>query len=1127
MSEIPKIERMIQLQKGFLCLIVFIMLSFSVWGQLNSGNISQLTEKDGLSSNTVNAMLVDNQGYLWVSTYNGLARYNGYEFEKFYSNPNDSNAVQGMIAYSLMQDRNGNVWVGTNPGFIEVYDPVKRAFSAYDYTRLADSLVSSLPLYGYNVTSICEDPNGNIYFGINCNETLHSALLYRDAKSGKIDIFQTPDSLQIQNVFRMRKDLNGNIWIISLSGVFKIDPSGNVSVENNRFLNLRLPANDFVTDFIFTDLENVWLSTGFGRLVKLNLSSGGFKLFDSPFVPSDPAYVGGTVLTKDLQNRIWIGTQSGIAQFDTEDEEFKIFDTGTKNELGKEFITCFASDSSGNLFMGTANSGILRYEKKPVFTSYIGSSSDKSAILPGWANILYETSDGKIWIHSDGGFSVLNPQTGKVESRLDYSVSNLFLYVPSSWESSPGEIIFSYGIGILYKYLVASRTIEKISLPGLPDTIPVTKHLRDSRGNEWLTTRNGLFLKSSDSDQFIRYDMNMIKDGSAGSNDITDLFESSKHGLWIASNFGLFLYHYDTDQIERHGYDKNKGDVLISQDINSVYEDSMGNVWVGQWQGGLAKYIPETGEIKAYTLDDGLPSMGIQSVTSDNNGMIWLSTFNGLSRFDPKTEQFNNFSIDDGIQGSLFADGSYLKTSSGQLIFGGANGITIFNPEDFEVKYEPPKVFLTDLKLFNKTILPEANGILEKPISETQAITLNYNQNNLTIEYVGIHYSNPLKNRFSYIMENYDEQWREVGTLREAFYPALPSGTYTFKVKASNNQGVWSDIASLNITIKPPWYATVWAYIIYGLLLIPVAFLIHKYMRNRAIRQERERAQKKELEQAREIEKAYNELKSTQAQLIQSEKMASLGELTAGIAHEIQNPLNFVNNFSELSSELIDEMNEELDSNDIDEAKAISSDIKQNLDKINHHGKRAESIVKGMLLHSRGSSGKKETTDINALCDEYLRLSYHGFRAKDQSFNADFRLETDDTLPKIKVVPQEIGRVLLNLLNNAFQACAEYSRDAVNEKVKQNKNSYKPLVVVQTRTIGKYIEILVKDNGPGIPETVRDKIFQPFFTTKPSGQGTGLGLSLSYDIVNAHGGELKVETREGEGSTFSIRLPIS
>jgi len=265
------------------------------------------------------------------------------------------------------------------------------------------------------------------------------------------------------------------------------------------------------------------------------------------------------------------------------------------------------------------------------------------------------------------------------------------------------------------------------------------------------------------------------------------------------------------------------------------------------------------------------------------------------------------------------------------------------------------------------------------------------------------------------------------------------------------------------------------------------------------------------------LEITLSNLKSTQSQLIQSEKMASLGELTAGIAHEIQNPLNFVNNFSEVSNELIDEMKTEFKKGDTEEGFAIADDIKQNLEKILHHGKRADAIVKGMLQHSSSGSGKKEPTNINTLADEYLRLAYHGLRAKDKSFNASMNTDFDESIGGINIIPQDIGRVVLNLINNAFYA--------VDEKKKQNPSGYEPTVSVSTKKLNGKVEISVKDNGNGIPQKVLDKIFQPFFTTKPTGQGTGLGLSLSYDIVKAHGGELKVGTKEGEGSEFIIILP--
>jgi two-component system, NtrC family, sensor kinase len=306
---------------------------------------------------------------------------------------------------------------------------------------------------------------------------------------------------------------------------------------------------------------------------------------------------------------------------------------------------------------------------------------------------------------------------------------------------------------------------------------------------------------------------------------------------------------------------------------------------------------------------------------------------------------------------------------------------------------------------------------------------------------------------------------------------------------------------------------------VYGLIaglvtLGIIAFLLYRNNRQKQKANISLKAQKEK------VEHTLQELKLTQLQLIQSEKMASLGELTAGIAHEIQNPLNFVNNFSEVSKELIEEVKSERskEKSERDEIleEELLNDIAQNLEKINHHGKRADAIVKGMLQHSRTSTGQKEPTDINALCEEYLRLAYHGLKAKDHSFNASFHFEPDTTLPKLNVVPQDIGRVLLNLISNAFYA--------VNEKSKAGVSGYTPEVVVSTASDRDFVKIMVRDNGSGIPESIREKIFQPFFTTKPTGQGTGLGLSLSYDIIKAHKGKMELKSQGEAGTIFIIEL---
>ena len=367
------------------------------------------------------------------------------------------------------------------------------------------------------------------------------------------------------------------------------------------------------------------------------------------------------------------------------------------------------------------------------------------------------------------------------------------------------------------------------------------------------------------------------------------------------------------------------------------------------------------------------------------------------------------------------------------------------------------------------------------------------------------------------MLENYDNDWLTYGNGRRAIYFDVPPGSYLLRVKAFVPDGSVSE-KSLRIIISPPWWKTWWAYIIFGAFTIGVIWGFIVY-RSRKLLEENKQLEEKVTRRTEQLNLSLKELKSTQNLLIQSEKMASLGELTAGIAHEIQNPLNFVNNFSEINSELVAEMKNEIAKGNMEEINSLAGQIEDNERKILHHGKRADAIVKGMLQHSNTNSGIKEPTDLNKLVDEYLRLSYHGLRARDKTFNADLQTDYDKSIGKISIVSQDIGRVLLNLFNNAFYA--------VSEKSRQIPDVYKPIVRVNTRMMHDKVEIRVADNGNGIPPKILDKIFQPFFTTKPTGQGTGLGLSLSYDIIKAHGGELKVESKEGEGAEFVVLIPIA
>ena len=461
-------------------------------------------------------------------------------------------------------------------------------------------------------------------------------------------------------------------------------------------------------------------------------------------------------------------------------------------------------------------------------------------------------------------------------------------------------------------------------------------------------------------------------------------------------------------------------------------------------------------------------------------------------------------------------NGDNFKSVNGLLFFGDALGYYSFFPDDLKDNTQPLLNF-TSFKLNGNEVFPSGDGVLKEPLWKAKEIRLPYNQNSFSIEFIGINFQSPGEIKYLYMLEKYDEGWHKYGTERQAFYFSVPPGNYIFHVRAMNEDGGLSE-KQIRIIVLPPWWKTWWAY---TLLVIAFTSAVWGfiYYRSQKLRNENRLLEEKVERRTTQLNQSLEELKATQTQLIQSEKMASLGELTAGIAHEIQNPLNFVNNFSEVNVELIAEMKEEIARGDLDEVKALANNIEENEKKIIHHGRRADAIVKGMLQHSRTSTGQKEPTDLNSLADEYLRLSYHGLRAKDKKMNATMNSDFDPAVGKVHLISQDIGRVLLNLFNNAFYA--------VTEKKLQRPDGFEPTVWVSTRKQGNKVVIRIRDNGMGVPGKILDKIFQPFFTTKPAGSGTGLGLSLSYDIIKVHGGELKVETQEGEGAEFIITLPLS
>ena len=1117
--------------------LVFIILMTSIHAffipvsaQLHPNNLSLYNESEGIY---INDIITDRKGVVWIATQNGLVRYDGYDYKHYDVDLKDSKTMGSILANKLFEAKNGHIWIGCTD-LLSEYNPDTKTFKNYDIAKLTD-----IP-FGYPsiILTINEDLGGRIYFGvlntINYFEGTHT-IFYKDENKEQLQRFDALNQVEIKSVYQATADHLGNIWILAVNGFFRIDKNKKIHKENWPLVKFQTDKNN--TSIKSDSKGNIWITSN--NNVQSNLSvwnpiSGKTKSYslkqDTEKVP-----LILNEMEMDKKGNIWIGTNRGLGYFDINTEQFQILKEYQDQKMAKAYITCLHIDYFDNIWLGTISQGLFRYSNKAIFKSYINKKENKNSITNGWVSKIFENKEGKVWIVTERGLNELDSKNNSLIPHPYSIIMPGFEWYNAIGEFSAEEILINTNLGY-YLFNTNSAAYKKTILDLKLTKLYIYNIKTDTKGNQWYCTTNGVFLKRKNKKIVQHIEISKLPSSNTASNPVNNIYESSKFGMWLITDNGLFLYDYGSNKVERYGFDKKKGDVLKSQDINSLYIDKEGILWVGTWNGGLNRYNIKTGKIKYYSMKNGLPSMGIQGILPDEkNKALWLSTFEGMSRFSLKEEQFNNFSIDDGIQGRLFADGSYLKTSNGLMIFGGQNGITVLNPNDITNNSTPPKVFITDFKIGDYSLFRSNDSLVKNVPNNKKDFVLQYNQNNFSIDYIGIHYANSAKNKFAYKLENYDDTWREVGNIRTAYYYNLPSGDYTFKVKAANSNGVWNETgASIHFSITPPWWLTWWAYVIYGLLFIVLMFSIDRFQRKRLLEKQRVKAKEIELAQAKEIEKAYHKLKETQTQLIQSEKMASLGELTAGIAHEIQNPLNFVNNFSEVSNELIQEIQEEreksIEKRDETLVSEILDDIKQNLEKINHHGQRADAIVKGMLQHSRSSSGIKEPTDINKLADEYLRLAYHGLRAKDKSFNATLVTNYDETIGAINVIPQDIGRVILNLITNAFYACTERSRSVVDEKETLRQvqgDPYEPIVTVSTKKIGSAVTVSIKDNGNGIPQNVLDKIFQPFFTTKPTGQGTGLGLSMSYDIVKAHGGELLVETREGEGSEFIITLPIS
>jgi signal transduction histidine kinase/ligand-binding sensor domain-containing protein len=1132
-----------KIKLGFL-LIFFASITGNSFAQQPQFNVA-VSDK-GNNYGSIYSIVQDLQGYIWFNSFtSGLFRYDGREFKRYKHDPENPNSPASTLILTMAVDSSGNLWLANIGAGLDRYDPSTNTFTHFRHRDNDSSSIMS-----DTVTALMADHSGNIWVGTTLGLDRYNSETGKFIHIKKTAATNSPGLSS--TIFEILEDRKGKIWFGTMDpgagkpttpgGLFSYEPvTGNYSffgadrADTNKLINPNITA-------IFEDSKgNFWIGTKGDGLHTLDRTTGKFTRHR--YDPSHPEKLSRPVLVnadndfisfikEDARGRIWIGTlMSGINSYDPATQKISHFgsveDEKKKEQFAKDTLSGFKDFGAARAML--AKDGLLWLcgARSSIYTMTYGRKNIPFFPNNEAVNSFYLEPGGKmLWFGTDKGLVRKNLQTDEIKT----------------WSHDPAN----------------SKSINKNSIVDIQP---------DGQGKFWLATHEGgMDHFDPQTGNSIRYTMDNTKPDGIGINGLHCIFIEDDQWLWVGGEYGLSRMDRSTGKFTTFKYDGKDSAKAIEVAVFSIKKDRNNNVWFAT-ASGVKKFIRDKGIFSTYLKNYSVKSVfedasnrvwagssdrlfyldekmdqfkvfttpnfpnGIEQVLSileDNQQNLWVTTSNSIARLNAARDHVRLYNADYGILSSSWNWLNNYKAADGRLFIGGTKGYYLINPEDIIESRIPHTLNFSGLKIGDKEIYPSENGLIAVPFSKLEKIELPYSQNTFTVDFNAIDFHSSGSIKYYYILEEFEKQWHDIGSEHKASFFGLPPGSYTLRIRAINGEGSLAE-KKMAIVITPPWWRTWWAYSLYTLLFLSAGWGIYKYQKQNILAKERKRTQERDLAQAKEIQKAYTELKATQAQLVQSEKMASLGELTAGIAHEIQNPLNFVNNFSEISADLINEMKDEFTKGDTKEGFTIADAIKQNLEKILHHGKRADAIVKGMLQHSRTGSGTKEPTNINALAEEYLRLAYHGLKAKDKSFNAQFKTDFDQSIGNINIIPQDFGRVLLNLINNAFYA--------VHEKKKQIGDGFEPMVTVSTKLIGSdnspirqsvnSLIVSVRDNGNGISETNRNKIFQPFFTTKPTGEGTGLGLSLSYDIIKAHGGEIKVESKEGEGTVFNISIPTA
>lgn len=1103
----PELTSYLRLFFLLACGLGSLPVSFAQKNQEHSGQYMA----DFLPERLISSIFQDRQGYLWVGSQNGLYQYDGDAFRTFAHRPEDSLSLSEDIVWTIAEDHEGFLWVGTETG-LNRYDKRMERFEQ------VGSLNGSI--FQEKITAICEDHNHQLWVGT------EAGLFQLNKKTATLLPFDVGNLNQTASVKVIFEDQAHSLWVgTETRGVFRLTASGKALQQFTQ--SSEGLQSDAINHILETQKGQIFVGTDFG----FALFDSKKNAFQSQNIPDPLGEILGRsqieAIVEDSRGKLWIGTfDNDLFRYDiTEDqlERFSQFTSGA-DSANKDPINSLLVDKTGVLWIGTYLGGLhafLSQEKKFDLFRRAGNSSTE-------VYAVFEDADEQLWLGTANGLEVYDSAGKLIKQSKDEVTAILPDHQGNTWVGTLGS-----GLKKLSKGSKWPPTSVPIDLP--PDDFSllsgINDLLEDRQQQIWIATLEGITVVDANARVIARYDADPTDSLSLSDEEVHTLFIDKSGKVWVGTDEGL---NYFDQGFYRLNLPDDAGDALNQSAVYAITEDSPGNLWIAS-AAGLIQISPDKKRARLIKSTNPEVKSLLYGLLFDAAGELWASSEKGLWRvktadFSEEISMVTYMAQEGELSNDAFNFGAYFRTSDDRLIFGCQGGAVIFRPEEVWQNAFPPPAVIHSFQIgLEEVDFRDPESPLKQHISYTKRIVLDPGLYRITLGFTALNFIFPEANRYRYRMDKVDKNWIYDRGNKLAEYP-LRSGNYVFHLQAANNDGIWNTTdTELEIVILRPFTETIWFYLI-CLLLLAGAVVGFVRFRTRQLEQTQRKLEEKVAERTEEVNKknealelTLDELKEAQTQLVEQEKMASLGQLTAGVAHEINNPITFVSgNITPLKRDISEMMDilrgyeEEVESQGLTEKferiaklkdkldyEFLIQEIKQLLEGISEGAERTAEIVRGLRNFSRLDEDVLKLANVNQGIESTLLLLRSELKDRIEI------VKDMPDMPDIMCYPGKLNGVYMNILTNAMQA--------INGPGK---------IFITTRHHGGHVKISIRDTGPGMPEEVQKRIFEPFFTTKDVGFGTGLGLSITYGAIEQHKGKITVKSRMGEGTEFVIVLPV-